>query len=251
MTIDIETILSALCSQVEALPSQGFQRIYLLQDAKEAKIACDVLNAHGFAAKLYPENGASKMYVPQANNVPDIEKRLTAALAYAQALKPIKLGLDNLQQNAAAGSPDYSVSITTPTEFDKKISIQLSVPAPPASQLPPAVTPPSLKPPAARRPDAQKRQGAKAPEPGVFSAGPQIAKQSLWFKKREQRGNADSSWQQFSLYIKGNVAPAGMIVASVAITLLIIYSLFVVSKGWLCPDFVEAKKNTAWYCTRL
>jgi hypothetical protein len=247
MTLSFKDVLSAICSKVESLPSNDFQKIFLLGDEKEAGLACDILVAHGIVAKLYHENGTSRMYITQPS--PELLEKLPAALAYAQGLKLVKQGLDMLQQNQAAGTARYNVNIANTSEFDRQISIRLTSSKSVATQ--PQTTSPAASQPASARPAtmAQAKRTTKPQKSVDFhTAGPEIARQP-WFQKKAVP-NPDSYTRQMSLYVKGNVASATFIVMTLAVAMLIIYSLFVVSKGWLCPDFVtpDKEKNQAWYC---
>src|SRR5690349_5128173 len=93
MIIPLEELLNLLCPGATATRSNELQKAFLIPDAVGAKLAYEVLTAHGFEAKLYPDASAMKLYVtlPQADGW---EERFAMALTHALALANIRRNLD-------------------------------------------------------------------------------------------------------------------------------------------------------------
>lgn len=88
----------------------------------------------------------------------------------------------------------------------------------------------------------------KPPEENIFS-GPEIMRQPGKRKSNTlQAGANDSYWKQLKLYIKGNSLSAALIIVGWVAVMVVLFSMFTVSKAWLCPDFANPDKNKAWYC---
>src|SRR5690606_3829449 len=103
-----------LCAHLELKSSTDFQTVFAIADAKEAKLAYDVLRSYGIECKVYQEDDGSKLYVtnPTADNEAELERKLAQALAYCTALKAIKNTADSLCADAAEvlSSPDYTMT---------------------------------------------------------------------------------------------------------------------------------------------
>ncbi|NBX03365.1 MAG: hypothetical protein EBR02_04775 [Alphaproteobacteria bacterium] len=256
-----QNVLSALCTKIELKNASDFQSVFAIADEKEARLAYDVLTAYNFECKVYAEDGASKLYItnPAATDA-TVSARLAAALAYAHSLKTIKSALDHLCQTAVVPlhSPDYNLSfVNLPASGGKQLLINV-IPA--TSQTTNALTP---QPAASSTPQPAKTvQSAATPMPKTSKymrrtqeetmfSGPSLLSDNnkIISNKDKQKQEEDTAWRRFSLYIKGNSAVAFSIIVVVLIVLLSLFSLAVVSKGFLCPDLAHSKKkNTAWYC---
>lgn len=264
MAVQFEDILNTLCSRVEPSHSTDFQTIYILGDTKEAKLAFEVLVSYGFDAKVYHEDTGSKLYIttPAPETQAQTEQKLTAALAYARYLKPIKSTLDALCADEAEtlASPDYNIAFAnTPVAGSKQISVQITPAAVTAAMQP---TYQQAAAPQAPRPAAQaakKAPAAKQPvgknqykksDPDAFSqtsGGPAVGKKA-YPTTAGIKNEEDSELRQMWLYFTGNIATSSFSVFIIIIIIVVIITLFVMSKSFLCPDFARQEKNTAWYC---
>ena len=251
MTIEIEDILRAVCSSVKQTLSNDFQKVFVLSSASEAKLAFEILVAHGLDVKSYPqENNTAKLYVTHPTATPgQLENALSAAKAYAATCKEIKTSLDTL---CGDGTKTYSMTFANLHPSSKQIVVQIS----PASGAP---TPILASAPAQNTPTSQaassaqtvvKRRVMKAKghyeelssgpavgrgtQPGAVAADGTVPKESL--KRR------------IMLYMFGNIAVSSYAMLIMVVILGVIFSIAVFAKGFLCPDFVSMKRNTAWYC---
>ena len=251
MTITIENLISAACSHVEQLASPVLgQKIFLISDSKEAKLIYDLLIVYGYEAKLYNENGAAKLYVLQSKTkkIPANQTLLAEALAYAHSLKMLKEQIDTISHNPAIQSSGYSIGFSFTPSLDKQITINLvsankersitaaNQPAQKASSVSPAQN--------------TTKNSRQATEDDIFS-GPQIMRQPGLHKSSMMKNDGpDSLWKQFKLYMRGNSMAAGLTLIACFLGLIVLISLFVVSKAFLCPDFASMKdEKPPWYCS--
>ena len=58
----------------------------------------------------------------------------------------------------------------------------------------------------------------------------------------------DSEIRQMWLYFTGNFATSSFTIFVVIIGVVLLLTLFVMSRTVLCPDFARQQKNTQWYC---
>ena len=256
-----EDIISTLCTKAELRNASDFQKVFVIHDAREARLAFDVLTAYGFETKVYPEDGESKLYItnPKADDT-TLPARFAAVTAYAAALRRIKGELDLLCQSAAETlqSPEYSLSfVNLPASGGKQLLINVlpAVAVTTAAQPP---TQPVAAPVAApvaetalqsvNKPKTSRYVRAKEEE-NMFS-GPSLLSDNnkIISKKEKEKQEADTAWRQFTLYIKGNSAVAFSLIVILLIGLLTMFSMFVVSKGFLCPDLATVKDKATWYC---
>ena len=260
MAIQFEDLLSVVCPGYELKHATDFQKHYSVPDEKAAKLAFDILVAYGFDAKFYPvENdaGSAKLYItlPAADaDLRVVEQRLLSAVAYGRALSDIKLRMDSLCRDDAAllQSPSYTMTFANSVQGAKQIVIGIApaqaaqTAASPQMQAQQAAARPA-QPMQANRPVAKK--AAKKDDDG-FNQGPSIAK-NLYSSsgKKDGKGDDDLRRRMF-LFITGNIATGGAGVLAAVVTLFVVFSFFVLAKGFLCPDFAVEKKNVnrAWYC---
>ena len=259
-----EDILSTLCTKVELRNASDFQKVFVISDAREARLAFDVLTAYGFETKVYPENGESKLYItnPAADDA-TLPARFAAVAAYAAALRRIKAELDMLCQSAAESlqSPEYSLSfVNLPASGGKQLLVNV-LPAAAVANASQAPAQPAAAPaaPSAASAEASLAAAANRPktsryirpkeEENMFSGPSLLADNNkIISKKEKEKQEADTAWRQFTLYVKGNSAVAFSIIVLLLIGLLTMFSMFVVSKGFLCPDLATVKDKTTWYC---
>jgi len=255
MAIQFEDILAALCSQVTLSHANESQKMYLVRDAKEARLARDVLVAYGFDAKAYDKDNASRLYIASPSlDSALVEQKLSAALAYAISLKQIKQSLDTLCHDHAPAlqSPDYNITFANMQPAGKQIVIHLTPPAHLDTSVlhAPASIPPSRVTQAvsARPARAKNRPSASADQ--SFFSGPAVGKKS-YQRAFKRKSKPDSLWQQMYSYLSGHMVASvyGMFLA--VVFLIVLFTAFTFSKAFLCPDFATAKRNTAWYCQQM
>ena len=88
----IEEILAGLCRSVESSPNNGLRKVYVLKNAAEAKLAFELLLAHGFDVKFYDDADGGKLYyTPSPSKNPAREQqKLAQAASHAAAMSAIK-----------------------------------------------------------------------------------------------------------------------------------------------------------------
>lgn len=256
-------VLETLCTELEVKSTTDFQTVFAIRDPKEGKIAFDVLRSYGIECKVYHEEDSSKLYVtnPSFESQDELDDKLAHALAYCSALKSIKEIADTLCQESAEilDSPDYTMAFVNAPGGAKQIVVNVlatsKAPEPRVAQHTSVSSQPQRPRPqnasAGKRPPGQSRYFRPPPQDTMFS-GPQLLQDNnrIISKKELQKQDADSYWHQLSLYLKGNSAVAFGIIVVIIMFLFSVFSMFVVSKGFLCPD-LAAKKNPAWYCKPL
>jgi len=250
--IRIQDLVSATCTKVEEVnTATQAQSIFQINDPREAKLAFDLLTAYGFEAKLYNENSSSRLYVtpPKASKMEN-QALLAEALAYAHSLKALKQQADTIASNQNIAAPDYSISFATTPSLDKQIVVHLVSPNRRIAQAP--ATPKIAM--SAAAPDTAapqvimgSRYLQKKVDDTIFS-GPEITRQAGYRRSKEVSKGPDSLWKQFKTYLKGNAMAAGLTLGGCFAVLIVIISLFVVSKSFLCPDLAVVKKKV-WYCS--
>lgn len=249
--MSFEDILKALCSRVEAVTSPASQQNFIVADTRQGKLACDVLIAHGFDVRFYPNGGDAKLYINVPGSVDNT--KMSSALAYAQSLKHVLDTIENLSENLNAGIKQYDIGLAGTLGNHKRITIQLMASEPQMTTS--SATAPQQST-LASNPKIMATQKSSASSPKKTAAHslmqtPEITQVS-WFArtdKYKQKRRPDGLLGQLTNYFKGHTAPTFYWVVMYLMILLIIYSLFVVSKGYLCPDFANAEKNlNPWYC---
>ncbi|MDX1975139.1 MAG: hypothetical protein SFT92_05635 [Rickettsiales bacterium] len=260
MAETIQDVLSALCSQVELLSKNSLQDIYSLQDAKEAKLAYDVLASYGFDVKFYSENNENKLYItrPKANDS-TYKAKLAAAAAYIAAFKTIKQSLDNLSKQPSLQLADYTITFSNAGSgaqigiyMTPKTKAAAPAPAKPVATPPIATTPATPKPanpaPAQKGAHNKATKTAENAEQGVLDAGPQITSQYKYYSKKD-RGEEDAKGfkNAMSRFLVTHVASNTVVILLVITGILFVFSMAIISKGFLCPDLATVK-NKAWYC---
>ncbi len=255
MAIQFEDLLAVMCPGFELKHATDFQKNFSVADEKAAKLAFDVLVSFGFDAKVYrdEENNSSKLYItlPAADINPQfVEQRLQSALAYGKALKDIKDRMDTLCRDDATvlQSPSYVLTFTNAPQGKQLLvginsAAAVNTPLQPVQPQRPAAQPAQANRPVATKPAGKK--GAKKEDDG-FNQGPSIAKQ-LYGK---EEGSEDDLRRRIFLYVTGNMATGGAGMMAAIIVMFVLFSFFVLAKGFLCPDFAVEKKNVnrAWYC---
>jgi hypothetical protein len=240
-----DDLLSALCGEFTPQHASDFQKIFLIHDAKEARLAFDVLVAYGFDAKVYPDpEKTSKLYITQPAMDARAEQKLEQALAYARGLRGIKENLDALATEPALASPDYTMTFANAPGNNKQINIVLTQAA--ASAIAASATRPAQ---AASPAPVAKRKPASGKKEEGFSTGPTLG-QRYYPGALDEKAQAKqaSLKRQIMLYLTGNAATGGTMVMLAIVIVAITFTLFILAKSFLCPDFATVKKNLAWYC---
>src|SRR5690606_38403101 len=92
---------------------------------KEAKIASDLLHAHGFDVKLYPDDTHAKLYVTQPlMDDATIAEKLASARLYAHNFRQIKQLLDALNSTENLAISDYVMNCSSNVS-GMQINVQL------------------------------------------------------------------------------------------------------------------------------
>lgn len=261
MPIAIEDILNALCSEVTLGHANDFQKVFSLSTPLEAKLAFEVLVAFGLDVKVYHQaDKPSKLYVTHPTFTPaQLEKIYAGALAYARALKHIKIGMETLCHDnvAALSSVDYNIAFLKGQGHTKQITVQimpsedaqaLAIMAPiEAPVMPPA---PAPAPAAAAVSRVSSKYGDK-PKTHYeeLSSGPAVGRGNYPGKlSAEGEAQANSLRRRVGLVMFSNMTTSSFAMFVMAIIAGVLLSFFVMLKGFLCPDLAVAKQNKAWYC---
>jgi hypothetical protein len=261
MPAQFEDILSALCSEVNLNHANEAQKTFLLNDTKEARLACDVLVAYGFDAKLYPEENASKLYItlPPPDQAVATEQKITAAMAHAISLKQIKQNLDTLYRDSGSTlqSPDYTIAFVDTVSAGKQMIVNFtpSVVRPVVAPAPPPAPAPAPRPEAPKKPatDVKKvdpKVRGKGKDRDAFLYGGTAVGQNLPKDAGGRNTKEDNVWNYIYNYVTGHAVAAMSAVLTLIILIIVFYTVMTFAKAFLCPDFAteKAKRNHAWYC---
>lgn len=237
MNITYQDVLEAVCSEVALVNANDAQHIFSINTAREAKLAYDVLAAHGFDVHLYPEADLSKLYITHNANADDA--RLASALHYARTIKALL--------NAMHPEVDFHLAFSNTSTQGKQISIYF----PPAAQ---EIQPSASRPAAAATVPAmpyqapRKKVKYRAKEPDLLRAGPELGKKyPFGIPSAGDNPNQMTFSKWLSTHIFSNFAESFYAFAGMAFFLLVAISVWVMLKGYLCPDLAKVKSR-AWYC---
>lgn len=245
MQITLETIITAACSDIKKLPNPDkTQQVYGIENEKEAKLVFDLLVVYGFDAKFYPENGTAKLYVstPHPSALADTHK-MTEMHSYACSFAALKAQAEQLAFEVNTAAPTYRLGFSNSSVTDKQITIHISSPKRATTANSPAPAPQR------QQRALQTAISTTSKQEDIF-LGPEIMRPPGRRKSNQLKTEGpDSLWKQCKLYIKGNsIIAALVIIATIALTIVLL-SLFVLSKAFLCPDFASMKDKTPpWYC---
>lgn len=82
-----------------------------------------------------------------------------------------------------------------------------------------------------------------------LDTGPELTKVPKYRKKKhKQELSNDSLRKRAKFFFIGNMASTGGWLLVYIFIILILFSLFVFGKAFLCPDFASMKRNPSWYC---
>lgn len=241
MTVTYQDVLEAICSEVSLVNENDTQHIFTVGSAREAKLAYDVLAAHGFDVRLYPEADTAKLYIIHSQAA-DNEQNLTSALHYAGMLRQL-LG-------TMPAESEFNMTFANTPTHGKQISVYFPAAAS-ALEIAPAPRPVTATPMARRAggvPAKPVRRVAAAKKSDILKAGPELGKK---YPFGIPSGNDDQNEMTFSkwlsTYIFSNFTESFYSFMGMAFATLVLLSLWVVVKGYLCPD-IATVKTKAWYC---
>ncbi len=258
-------VLSALCSEITPLNHNATQESYALKNDTEAKLAYEVLLAYGFDVNLYRESGTSRLYLTRDQRPPSaVALALDAALAHATTLKTIS---DQIFKDNNDINQYINIRFQNTATQGKQITIHYP-PAPqdaaaakpyvaeaamkPSSSMQAPMTPPA---PAHKTAKAsiQLQKKKEAVADNVFSGAPSLAKKYPFGIQASSTEASDLSFKKrMTMYVLSNLTSSLYAFFAMLVATIILLTLFGVSKGFLCPDFIKAKqKNPPWYCRSL
>ncbi len=257
MTLNFDDILQAICSKVTASHANDHQNVYVLETGLEAKLAYDILVSFGFDAKVYhTPDKPSKLYITTPKfSAAQVERNLTAALPYAQALKKIVLSLDELPTtgfnvnfvNAQPAGKQIMIQIGAPSDAQKPSgNVGLAASSAAAPESPPAAVAAVSAPISSTHKRVVRK--TKKKDDDEFASGPAVGRGLYPAKVLPEGGTAKQSMRQkIMLRMFGNFATSGYFTLMWLVAMAVLFSFFVFAKSFLCYDFVS-KKSTKWYC---
>jgi hypothetical protein len=254
----LQELLSRLCAVAEKSRENEQQAVFELGDAKDAKLAYDVVVSCGIEAKIFPQDdGNAKIYIEKATLAPQAEK-IAAALHSVDMLKDIKQIID---QNIPASQ--YSLSYTL-NPLGRQLTLQLphdktSQPTKkilaPAAIAAQATTPSIAATPAKPVAPQTKRPSrfAKKDDKEEMLQGPSVARQAVpkYLQTKEGENESDSTFKMLVLLATGRAMKSGAWFFMILLIFGIIFSIIVTVKGFLCPDFVTVESRNPSYCPRV
>ncbi len=264
MSITLEDILNSICSEVTLSHTNDFQKVFSLSTPLEAKLAFEVLVVYGLDVKVYhAADKPSKLYITHpTQSQAQIDKIYAAALAYAKTLKQIKLSVESLckDNEAALAAVDYNIAFLKGTGAAKQIVVQI-VPSNDAQAMaqgtaveaPAAASAPSPAASAAVASGQVKvvRKYGEKPKSHYeeLSSGPAVGRGNYPGKlSADGEAQANSVRRRMGLVVFSNMTTSSFATFIIAIIVGIFLSVFVMMKGFICPDLAVANKNRAWYC---
>lgn len=246
MAVTYQDILDAICSHASLITSNSNQSSFAIDAAQEAQLAYDVLAAHGFDVQVYHEDTVSKLYINKpALDSAVVDKKLESALSYAHTLKQV------ITTMGAVENSNYQISFANTPTLGKQISIYFP-PVSTFSEESASAAPPAR--PVITRPVAQQAARHKKPytnkpkerKSEILATGPALAKQyPLGIKPPTTHEDSFMKW--LSTYIFSNFTESFYAFFGLGFTILVIISILVMLKGFVCPDLATVKSRE-WYC---
>lgn len=246
MAVTYQDILDAICSHASLIISNDNQTSFAIDAAQEAQLAYDILAAHGFDVQVYHEDTASKLYINKpALNSATVDKRLESALSYARTLKQV------ITTMGTAENGNYQISFANTPTLGKQISIYFP-PASTFSEESAAAASPAR--PVMAQPVMQQAVRHKKPytskskekKSEILATGPALAKQyPLGIKPPKTHEDSLIKW--LSTYVFSNFTESFYAFFGIGFTFLVIISILVMLKGFVCPDLATVKSRE-WYC---
>ncbi|NBO20314.1 MAG: hypothetical protein EBV03_14055, partial [Proteobacteria bacterium] len=279
MSTTLEDVLNCICTEVALTLTNDFQKVYTVSTPFDAKLAHEVLVVFGLDVKVYHQaDKPSKLYVTHPRfSAEQLARIYGAALTYARAMKTIQSTVNDLctQHEAAVSVMDYNITFHKGQGNTKNLLIQMT----PSSdgmkaQLESSDTPPAPQAsPAQSGPAAPQQPAAAANSTSAVMAASQaraakyrVAKRTDHYEELSAgtavgRGNypgkltaegeakANSVKRRAALMMFGNMTMGSFPMLVMTVILAVIFSIFVMMKGFMCADLAVAKKNKAWYCS--
>lgn len=228
----LESLLQGLCKEMVKSTSNEQQTVYLLADAKDAKLAYDLLIACGLDVKLFAQDAGAKLYVQNLSVAPASEK-LAAAMNSAVLFRQIKNLLDSDTKLA-----DYTLSFTN-TQAGRQLTLVL----PADKQLSRAATKTLETAPAATSTAPQRARMAAKKEQDTLLAGPTVARTAIPGESAKE-----APVKHAMLFLSTQAFTSGAWLAFIALILGVIFSILVTVKGFLCPDLAVNQDTIPSYC---
>jgi hypothetical protein len=238
----LESLLRSLCTKVTKSSQSDIQVLYVLEDNLEARLAYDVLSANGFEVKLYADDNSSRLYITRTSLSPDKSGALEHATHHANLLKQLKSILDS------QSGEKYSLAFSG-NPAGTHIGIQFIDPKEPAPEkFIPSVSSSQQSP--ARRTVKKSAQRKAVEEDDVLTGGPAVARQFIPKSLVPESQQEDTGFKRLALYTTSQAFKGGSWVALFGLCLGMIFSLLVLARAFMCPDFATAKEVPA-YCKKV
>ncbi len=262
MALELDDILNAICSEVTLSHSNDHQKVYSLATPLESKLAFEVLVVYGLDVKVYHQaDKPSKLYVTHPKMAPaQLEKVYAGALAYAKALKQVKLSMEALCGDApgALQSMDYNIAFLKGQGRATQMLVQImpsedakALAAAPAAADAPAAAAAAAASAASAQARANIRKYGEKPKSHYeeLSSGPAVGRGNYPGKlSAEGEAQQNSIRRRMGLQILGNMTTSSFATFIMIIIAGVLLSIFVMMKAFICPDLAVANKNKAWYC---
>lgn len=253
----VEEILRQLCRTVEKQAGANVQSVYILEPMDGARLAFEIFHSYGFDVKLYDDHGRAKFYYTPPDENPDkTARKLDILLAHSRGLERLRTAAETLKSDTQARVSSFKMHYSNPNigGHDRRLVIDLIAPAAPASAAaakpqPDMAAPVNTAPPAKSATNYNTKKKPTEDLEGEFSAGPQVAKKTLYkiYKEQMESGEHDSLWAQLMNYLKSQRATTAFWVVLYLAGMLVVYSFWVLAQAYLCPDLATVKVHY-WYC---
>lgn len=242
----LESFLSMVCSSVRKTQQNAQQTLYVLGDAREAKMAYDLLIVSGIDTKYYAEEHGGKLYVQNASLS---DGKLNDAVSAAPMFKQMKQMLD-----AQPALGDYTLSITD-TPAGRQLTLVMPGVKSQVSGVKPSVAAPATQT-ATTSSAAPAATGSKAlrtaakQEEADLLAGPSVVRASIPKSMKTSATGEDSLLKRIFLYLSGRAFTSLAWALFIAMVLGFIFSFLVTIKGFLCPDVATDARTIPSYCPK-
>ncbi len=241
----LESLLQLVCATVSKSQQNTEQSVYVLGDAKDARLAYDLLASCSLDVKYVAEHDGGKLYVKNASlDTPACTEKLTAALASAPLFKQIKTLLDSSPEAA------YTLSFST-TPMGRQLTVVFPAEKPPIAQ--PKTSSQSsnatsrLIPQSSATP--RRKQAEKDDNDGLVS-GPAVARKAIPKSFKTSDTGEDPLHKRILLYITGRAFSSFAWMLFILMILGLVFSVLVTARGFLCPDVATDKRTIPAYCPR-
>jgi hypothetical protein len=244
MNETLESLLEMFCKTTVKGQQNEKQTLYLLTDAKDARLAYDLLMGTGLEARYIAEDNLAKLYVQNAS-VAACENKIAQALATAPFFKEIKDTLD--RQEGLVG--DYSLSLTS-TATGRQLTVLLPA-AEKTHKSPAANTSQSTNKSSAIAAAPKHRPAAKpalSTDEDTMLAGPAVARTAIPKQFKTSATEEDPLSKRILFYLSGKAFTSGAWAMFVLLILGLVFSVLVTIRGFLCPDVATDQSKVPSYC---